>query len=60
MKIFVLAILLIIPMLSTSASSAGVSMPKEALAKIKTKAATDFPGDHSKQQEVMQDPEQCL
>jgi hypothetical protein len=36
-------------MLSTSASSAGVSIPKEALVKIEAKAATDFPGDLSKQ-----------
>ena len=53
MKIFLLVILLIIPMLSTSASSAGVSIPKEVQAKIKAKAATDFPGDHSKQREVI-------
>ncbi len=53
MKIFVLVILLIIPMLSTSASPAGVPIPKESLAKIKAKAATDFPGDLSKQREVV-------
>ena len=53
MKIFVFVILLSISMLSTSANSIEVAIPKEALAQIKAKASTDFPGNYLKQEEVI-------